>query len=147
MRVMRVMTQAAASRPAMPPVLPGGADQPAASGAAPPRVLLVDDDDAVRLVVADFLDDLGLSVVVAADATEAITLLEQHDTIALLLSDIRMAGLSGIDLAEQAARLRPRLRIVLMSGYFLPQPVARRFLRKPFRLTELEAVVREELGD
>jgi CheY-like chemotaxis protein len=145
MRAMLVMTQAANSLPP-PPAQPGEADQPTASGAAPPRVLLVDDDDAVRLVVADFLDDLGLPVLVAADAIEAIALLEQNPSVALLLSDIRMAGLSGIDLADQAARLRPQLRIVLMSGYFLPQPVARRFLRKPFRLTELETVVREELG-
>jgi CheY-like chemotaxis protein len=122
---------------------PNGAD---ADPATAPRVLLVDDDEAVRLVVADFLDDLGLAVLVASDAGEAMALLEQHPSIALLLSDIRMAGLSGIDLAEQAAQLRPALRIVLMSGYFLPQPVSRRFLRKPFRLAELEALLREELG-
>jgi len=142
---MLVTIQAAESRPTVPPATPGEADRPAVSDMPPPRVLLVDDDDAVRLVVADFLADLGLPVLVACDATEAIALLEQNPSIALLLSDIRMAGLSGIDLAEQAARLRPQLRIVLMSGYFLPQPVARRFLRKPFRLTELETVVREEL--
>jgi CheY-like chemotaxis protein len=143
---MLVTIHAAGSQPPVPPGTPGEADQPAATSTPPPRVLLVDDDDAVRLVVADFLDDLGLPVLVAADAVEAIALLEQHPSVVLLLSDIRMAGLSGIDLAEQAARLRPQLRIVLMSGYFLPQPVARRFLRKPFRLTELETVVREELG-
>ncbi len=130
-------------------IKPTAARSPQGDGTDPrtgPRVLLVDDDEAVRLVVADFLDDLGLSVLVASDAGEAMAMLEQHPSIALLLSDIRMAGLSGIDLAEQAAQLRPSLRIVLMSGYFLPQPVSRRFLRKPFRLAELESLLREELG-
>jgi YesN/AraC family two-component response regulator len=56
-----------------------------------------------------------------------------------------MPDMSGIELADAATKRRPDLKIILISGYFVAQQVDRRFLRKPFRMKELEAAVRDEL--
>jgi YesN/AraC family two-component response regulator len=63
----------------------------------------------------------------------------------MIITDIRMPDMSGIELAEIATQQRAGLKIILMSGYFVSQQVQRRFLRKPFRMKELEAAVRAEL--
>ncbi|GAN77422.1 response regulator [Acidisphaera rubrifaciens] len=110
------------------------------------RILFVDDEEGVRLVVGDFLASIGYDVLVEADGAAALRRIESDPSITLLISDVRMAGLSGIDLARAASRLRPALRILVTSGYFLPQTVPWPFLRKPFRLGELEAAVTAALG-
>ena len=54
--------------------------------------------------------------------------------------------MSGIELADLATEQNPHLKVILISGYFVAQQVHRRFLRKPFRMRELEAAVRAELA-
>ena len=53
------------------------------------------------------------------------------------MSDVRMAGMSGIDLAHEARKRRPALRIILTSGYEVDRPASFRFLQKPWRGREL----------
>jgi YesN/AraC family two-component response regulator len=62
-----------------------------------------------------------------------------------MITDIRMPDMSGIELANVATQRAPGLKVILISGYFVSQQVDRRFLRKPFRMKELEAAVRAEL--
>lgn len=112
----------------------------------PARILLVDDEEGVRLVVGDFLASIGYDVLTEGDAAAALRHIEGDPSVTLLISDVRMAGLSGIDLARAASSLRPDLRILVTSGYFLPQDVPWPFLRKPFRLGDLEAAVKAALG-
>ena len=57
-----------------------------------------------------------------------------------------MPDISGIELANIVTQRRRDLKVILISGYFVAQQVERRFLRKPFRMRDLEAAVREELG-
>jgi len=57
-----------------------------------------------------------------------------------------MPDMSGIELANIVTQRRRDLKVILISGYFVAQQVERRFLRKPFRMRDLEAAVREELG-
>jgi YesN/AraC family two-component response regulator len=64
----------------------------------------------------------------------------------MMITDIRMPDMSGIDLADIATQRRRGLKVILISGYFVSQQVKRRFLRKPFRMRDLEAAVRAELG-
>ena len=64
----------------------------------------------------------------------------------MIITDIRMPDMSGIELANVATQRQKDLKIILISGYFVSQQVERRFLRKPFRMRELEAAVREELN-
>ena len=122
-------------------------DPPQAGGAQAPKIIIVDDDPEVRVVVAEFLDDFGYRVLQAKGGAEALERLRQHPDVQMMITDIRMPDMSGIELADIATREQPDLKVILISGYFVSQQVDRRFLRKPFRMKELEAAVRAELGD
>ena len=120
-------------------------DPPQAGGAQAPKIIIVDDDPEVRVVVAEFLDDFGYRVLQAKGGAEALERLRQHPDVQMMITDIRMPDMSGIELADIATRQQPDLKVILISGYFVSQQVERRFLRKPFRMKELEAAVRAEL--
>jgi CheY-like chemotaxis protein len=72
----------------------------------------------VRAVTVEALAELGYEVVEAEDAPSALELLgDAHRKIDLLLSDIVLPGMSGRQLVDQARRIRPGLKVLLMSGY------------------------------
>jgi CheY-like chemotaxis protein len=108
--------------------------------------MIVDDDPEVRTIVAEFLEDFGYDVVQADSGREALDLLDRQGDVRMIISDIRMPDMSGIELADIATGRQRDLKIILISGYFVSQQVERRFLRKPFRMRELEAAVRDELA-
>jgi CheY-like chemotaxis protein len=116
------------------------------ASAPPPTILIVDDESDVRTVVAEFLEDFGYRVLQADGGTQALGRLHDNPAVQLLITDIRMPAMSGIELADLATEQNPRLKVILISGYFVAQQMHRRFLRKPFRMRELEAAVRAELG-
>jgi CheY-like chemotaxis protein len=103
-------TQAAAMVDEAEPVQP-----PAASGAL--EVLAVDDDPLVLDNVAAMLEDLGHKVTTARSAQEAIILLRREGKLDLLITDHAMPEMTGLQLAERAAKIRPGLRIILATGY------------------------------
>lgn len=113
----------------------------------PATIIVVDDEEAVRTVVAEFLEDFGYHVLQADGGASALRLLATDPRVQLLVTDIRMPDMSGLELADQATAIRPALKIILISGYFAAQQVRRRYLRKPFRMRELAAAVRAELGE
>lgn len=90
------------------------------TGGAPPspnatRVLLVDDDNAVRNVTAALLSRMGgYEVVHSASGADALTKL---DGITIVLSDVGMPGMNGVELARRIQAAKPGLKIVLYSGY------------------------------
>jgi len=106
----------------------------------------VDDDNEVRETSADMLEELGYRVMQAANGPEALDKLDEHPELEVMVTDIRMPGMSGIELSDVAGTRRSNLKIILISGYFLPQPIQRRFLQKPFRTHDLDAAIRAELG-
>ncbi len=108
--------------------------------------MIVDDDPEVRIIIAEFLQDFGYHVIQASGGTEALDLLGQIPDLRLLITDIRMPDMSGIELANVATRRQRDLKVILISGYFVSQQVEWRFLRKPFRMRDLEAAVRAELN-
>ncbi|HLJ05423.1 MAG TPA: response regulator [Acetobacteraceae bacterium] len=111
------------------------------------KLMIVDDDPEVRVIVAEFLEDFGYRVLQADGAAQALDLLARTSDLRMIISDIRMPDMSGIELADIATQRQRDLKIILISGYFVSQQVDRRFLRKPFRMKELEAAVREELDE
>jgi CheY-like chemotaxis protein len=113
---------------------------------SPATILIVDDEPEVRTVVAEFLEDFGYRVLQADGGTQALNQLHDDPTVQLLITDIRMPEMSGIQLADLATQRNPGLKVILISGFFVAQQVHRRFLRKPFRMKELETAVRAELG-
>ena len=116
-------------------------------GSAPSAtILIVDDEPEVRTVVAEFLEAFGYCVLQASGGTQALGRLHDNPAVRLLITDIRMPEMSGIELADLATEQNPELKVILISGYFVAQQVHRCFLRKPFRMKELEAAVRAELG-
>ena len=114
-------------------------------------VLVVDDDDAVRAVTLDMLSSLGYTVRAASGGTEALALLDNGDTIDLLLTDVVMPGMSGPELARRARVSRPHLPIVFISGYANPEGIAGealdRLVRKPFGAKDLRERVEEAINE
>ena len=118
---------------------------PTDARASRPRLMVVDDDPEVRVIVAEFLEDFGYRVIQASGGAEALSLLSQTPDLRMIITDIRMPDMSGIELADIATRRQRDLKVILISGYFVSQQVDWRFLRKPFRMKDLEAAVRAEL--
>lgn len=109
-------------------------------------ILLVDDDNDVRETSADMLEELGYQVIQACSGEEALTVLDTEPELEVMVTDIRMPGMSGLELSELARARRHDLKIILVSGYFVPQPIQRRFLQKPFRTHELDQAIQAELS-
>jgi PAS domain S-box-containing protein len=80
-------------------------------------VLLVEDDANVREFSANALEYLGYRVHEASDAVLALELLDQHKDIALMFTDVGLPGLSGRELADEARRRAPHLKILFTTGY------------------------------
>jgi len=81
-------------------------------------VLLVEDSAVVRDVVATMLEGGGLTVLQASGGEEALALARRGDApIDLLLTDIVMPKMSGVELADRMERERPGMRILFMTGY------------------------------
>ena len=108
-------------------------------------ILVVDDDPAVRETSASMLEDLGYVVIQANGGPEALDVVERHPEVDLMVTDIRMPGMSGLELSDIATAKRRDLPVILISGYFAPQKINHRFLQKPFRFHELDAAIRAEL--
>ena len=108
-------------------------------------ILVVDDDPAVRETSASMLEDLGYVVIQATGGPEALDVVERHPEVDLMVTDIRMPGMSGLELSDIATARRHDLPVILISGYFAPQKINHRFLQKPFRFHELDAAIRAEL--
>jgi two-component system cell cycle sensor histidine kinase/response regulator CckA len=80
-------------------------------------VLVVDDQKGLRELVRRLLERDGYTVLLAANADEALELFEQNASIDLLLTDVVMPGASGPDLSRQLVERRPGLKVIYMSGY------------------------------
>lgn len=81
-----------------------------------PSVLVVDDDQTLRTQISTYLTSRGISCMVAEDGSHAVAALERHQPRIVLL-DIRMPDITGIEVAAITADLTPHPKIILMSGY------------------------------
>ncbi|WP_375791344.1 PAS domain S-box protein [Bradyrhizobium sp. vgs-9] len=78
-------------------------------------VLLVEDDDLIRLTTTEMLNDLGCNVKEASTAQEALKILDEHP-VDILLTDVGLPGVSGLELARNVYARRPDLCLVLATG-------------------------------
>jgi signal transduction histidine kinase len=134
--------------------------QPETSAPKPQRrarmsVLLVDDDDGVREVCSAMLEDIGCDVMAVASGEEALRALGSRK-FTIMLTDIAMPVMSGVELAQRTRDLVPDLPVLFASGYadlqvFGEQLSEETVVRKPYRLAELaarlEAMVDSERGE
>jgi CheY-like chemotaxis protein len=112
------------------------------------RILVAEDEAALRALLVRGLTQHGHDVASAADGAEALEILTADASFDLLLSDIRMPVMDGIALALAAARERPDLAILLMTGYSEHRDRAQGLdalitgiVMKPFSLAEIAARV------
>ncbi len=117
------------------------------------RVLLVEDEAVLRELAAENLQEAGYEVIEAGDGADGLEILQSDAPIDVLLSDIRLPGMNGYQLAEAGRTLRPELKIILMTGYApgpMPstlQSAVYRVLQKPFELDVLPEMVAAALDD
>lgn len=95
----------------------------------------------------DALEDEGFTVVEADDAFEALRALDEMPGIEIMISDVKMPGMDGLELAALVAARRPSLRIIIMSGHADANdariPPGAQFMRKPFPLMPFAEWLRE----
>jgi nitrogen-specific signal transduction histidine kinase/CheY-like chemotaxis protein len=114
-------------------------------------LLLVDDDALARLATAAALREMGHEVAEARDGEEALIVLGQRPDLRLMVTDYAMPQMNGAELTLVARRRRPDLVVIMITGYAagLPggkPPGVRALLRKPFRMEELDAAMRDATG-
>ncbi|HTZ72884.1 MAG TPA: PAS domain S-box protein [Candidatus Aquilonibacter sp.] len=118
-------------------------------------VLLVEDEKGVRELTREYLETSGYTVLEATDGYAALEVAREHQgTIHALITDVVMPGLSGRELGEQIAKLRPEIRVLYMSGY-TDQSAFRNgmldkgaeLLQKPFGMSTLSTKLREILAN
>lgn len=141
--------------------LAGNEPVPATSAGviAPPppgtgTILVVEDEPALLELARTLLERLGYVVLATTDPAEGLRLAKEHPhTIQLLMSDLVMPGMSGLDLWRAVQAVRPGIRALFVSGYSADVLGAGdlaasdvHFLQKPYSLKELGARVREALG-
>jgi two-component system, cell cycle sensor histidine kinase and response regulator CckA len=138
---------------AVTPSHPPARSQPEATSPDTPRVLVVDDDVAIRSLMARVLERGGYRVESAGGAREALQrICNEKGCIDVVISDLRMPGMDGVELRKRIGLQDPSVRVILSSGYGPeevgpgPQGTSAGFLPKPFTANELIQSVEAALG-
>lgn len=128
------------------------ADLPVDPPGEPVTILLVEDEETVRRVTARMLERLGYAVLTAPSAEDALEVhAREGHRVNLVLTDVVMPGLTGIELAEHLREQDPSIRILFTSGYTSrelgrsPDDPPTPFLPKPFSVEDLARMVRTTL--
>jgi two-component system cell cycle sensor histidine kinase/response regulator CckA len=117
-------------------------------------ILVVEDEKSVRNFLGNVLRKHGYTVLEAGDASEAIRVAQQCElkTVSLMISDVVMPDVDGVQLADEMLRKQPTMRVLFISGYTQNaltstrmQEMGAAFLQKPFTAAELEKKIREIL--
>jgi putative two-component system response regulator len=112
-----------------------------------PSVLVVEDDDQCRMVLLNYLELICCACKGAANGPEALKILAQ-ERIDLVVSDIKMEGMDGVELMQEAHQTYPQMPFIIMTGYApeysyeaIINAGASDFIAKPFTLGELKAKI------
>ncbi len=113
-----------------------------------PVVLVVEDEFLLRMNAVDMIAEAGFEVVEAANADQAIEILEARPDITVVFTDIQMPGsMDGLKLARAVRGRWPPIKIIATSGHVGVEetdlPAGGRFLQKPYNSTEVTGVLRE----
>ena len=113
-------------------------------------LIVVDDDDGIRVLLEELLLDRGYDVVTAQNGSEGLDRIRREPRLSLLITDIRMPGIDGWELARRARAILPRLKVLYMTGYSSEHrpddtplgPV----LRKPWHMHEMHECIEQLLA-
>ena len=117
-------------------------------------VLIVEDEDLLRSAMSKMLRKHGFSVIEAGNGDAALDLVRSNrDSIEVILLDLTIPGAASSEVVAEAQRVRPDIRVVLMSAYSramvppsLKVPEVRAFIRKPFHTRDLVQLLRDILS-
>jgi len=111
------------------------------------RILIAEDERPFRVLLSEELQEENRLIKTAADGLEALELLKEED-FDLLITDLKMPQMGGIELLKEAKRLRPDLLVIVITGYASLETAilalkegAYDYIRKPFSLEELKVSV------
>jgi two-component system cell cycle sensor histidine kinase/response regulator CckA len=119
----------------------------------PKTILVVDDEAKIRQILRIGLTAHGFHILEAENGQEALRICKEHEgPIHLLLADVVMLGMSGVELAPRVKALVPEVQVILMSGHHDDQILLHAalnpntpFFHKPFTLDALVQTIREVL--
>ena len=116
-------------------------------------ILIVDDEDLVRKIIDRMLQPMGYCILHAANGNEALTICEQWKrAIRLMVTDVMMPGMNGIDLVDCATERWPSIKVLFTTGFATDAAMRRKtskhpILSKPFTCDQLTGKVQEILAD
>ncbi len=119
------------------------------NGAPMARIMIIEDDEEMRSLLRDFLREEGFEADSVGNGVDAIRILS-NDHFDLVITDIRMPGLTGLDILPRIKKMKPEMPIIVMTAYG-SEDVRRRslergattYLEKPIHLSKLRTVIRE----
>ena len=114
----------------------------------PRKILVVDDEKDLADLAIALLSHYGIDGVVAYSAVDALLLLESDSEITVVFSDIRMPGMSGLELAEVMRQRFPHVKVLLTSGYTPPDLLAgydeaNEIVTKPYNIADVVKRLRD----
>lgn len=122
---------------------------PSSSSTRIEKALIVDDQPDVLDMACELFRTLGYEVIAANNGIEALDMIDRHQDISLLFSDVVMPGMNGVELAHEAQNLIPGVKIILATGYaadvlnsFLKEPHEFAVLTKPYRISDIVQCIR-----
>lgn len=117
------------------------------------RILTVDDEDVILVIVETLLISEGYDVVTIQDGEKAVEFLKSDEPLDLMISDIRMNPVNGLELLKLAREVRPEMPVIMVTAFHSEEKVAEvmgmgafGYIRKPFKGDEILAKVKEALG-
>ncbi len=115
------------------------------------RILVVDDEQGMRDVLNLDLTTQGYDVRLAMDASQALEVLQQ-EKIHMVISDIKMPGMNGLELLEKIKAIDPRIEVIIMTGHGTVENAVQAmkkgaydFILKPFNLDEMRALIEKAI--
>jgi CheY-like chemotaxis protein len=114
------------------------------------KILLVEDEALIRMATAAMLEDQGYLVLEGTDAINALTMLNSHPDIDIVITDVQMPGkIDGLELVEIIGREFPHILTLITSGRAslneARQSGANKFLEKPYTASAIQSAVQEVL--
>ena len=119
----------------------------------PSNILLADDDPAMRSFISTALKRAGHNVTEAEDGIDALNKLKRNGEFDLLLTDIVMPGIDGVELAKKASKIQPHIKVIFITGFTAMATKHKgeittnhsKLISKPFHLNDLVKQVEEIL--
>lgn len=113
------------------------------------KILIVDDNPNMSSLLSEMLEVFDYESTRAGDGYEAMEQVEQQD-FSLVITDMRMPRMSGLDLLQKLKDKNPKLPVVIISGYALDEEgnsvldtLADGFLNKPFKMSDIESLLKD----